>query len=349
MNLNKKNKKLYLANQNLSIKECLIKLERSTSKILCFTKKKKLIGIINDGDIRRSILKGISTDAKVSQIINRKPIVADHSFKLSKIKDLFVKFKIDAMPIIKKGEVIDIITFDEILYDRKLNTDVIIMAGGFGKRLLPLTQKIPKALVKVNNKPIIDYSIERFKKFNLHKINLVTYHYHHKIKKYLSKKYSQGIKFFKESRPLGTSGGLSLLNKKEISENFIITNCDVISGINYDNLLNYHIQNNSDLTIVSYKKIIPLRYGKLEFEKPGFEILQIDEKPIIEVNINAGIYVMNKSCLKFIKKKKQDMPNLFGLLKKKNYNIKIFPLYEYWYDIGTHQDLKLCRKFLKKI
>ena len=140
-----------------------------------------------------------------------------------------------------------------------------------------------------------------------------------------------------------------MLNKYKLTENIILINTDVITGINFRDLINHHINTKADLTIVSKKESIQLKYGEIEFEKKEFEIINLKEKPLIEVNINAGIYVINKKCLNFIpKNKKMDINKLFEILKRKKFKIKIYSSYEYWYDIGNKDDLKKCKSFLAK-
>ena len=327
----------------------MLKLEKHGNRLLCVLNKKKLIGVITDGDIRRAILKGLPSSASVQTIMNKKPVFSNTAEDNYKIRALMQKNKIDTIPIVKNKKIANIIHVEELFLDYE-KSDVVILAGGYGKRLLPLTKKIPKPLVSVGKKRIIDFIVERFLKKDFMKFNLITYYKHPLIKKYLLNKYKNlKIKFYKEKRAMGTCGGLQLINRKKISENFFVVNCDVVSGINYNNLLSYHIESKADLSIVSLRQKIPLQYGKLDFKKNNQEILNLDEKPLIEVDINGGIYVMNKRCLNLIKKnKRMDMPEFFKILKKNKFNIKIYPCHEHWFDIGNIKDLKRFKLFLKK-
>ena len=327
----------------------MLKLEKHGNRLLCVVNKKKLIGVITDGDIRRALLKGLPGSASVQTIMNKKPVSSTSPENKDKIRTLMQKNKIDTIPIIRNKKIKNIVHIEELFLDYE-KSDVIILAGGYGKRLLPLTKKIPKPLVKIGKKKIIDFIIEKFLKKDFTKFSLITYYKHSLIKNYLLKKYRNlKIRFYKETKPLGTCGGLQLINKKKISENFFVINCDVISGINYNNLLSYHIESKADLSIVSLRQRIPLQYGKLDFKKNNQEILNLDEKPLIEVNINGGIYVMNKRCLSLLKKnKKIDMPEFFKILKKNKFNIKIYPCHEHWFDIGNIKDLKRFKLFEKK-
>lgn len=339
----------YICDYKYSVKKAMLKLDSGGKRLLCVLNRNKLVGVITDGDIRRAILKGLPGTAPVYTIMNKKPVYSSSNADLNVIRSLMQKNKIDTVPVVKNKKIVDIIHIEELFLNSE-KSDVVILAGGFGKRLMPLTKKTPKPLVQIGKKKIIDHVIGKFISSGFTKLNLITYYKHSLIKKYLSKKYKDvTIKYFKEKKPMGTCGGLNLINKNEISENFLIINCDVISGINYNNLLSYHIESKTDLSIVSLRQKIPLPYGKVDFKKNNQEILSLDEKPLIEVNINAGIYVMNKKCLSLIKKnQKIDMPEFFKVLKKNNFNIKIYPCHEHWFDIGSHKDLKKYKTFLKK-
>jgi len=345
----KKNINYYKCDSRLSVRGAMLKLESLGRRLLCVLNKKKFVGVITDGDIRRAILKGLPATAPVSSIMNKRPVYSNSTTNINIIRSLMQKNKIDTMPIVKNKKIIDIIHIEELFLGYE-KSDIVILAGGFGKRLLPLTKKKPKALVSVGKKKIIDHVIEKFTSNNFSKFNIITYHKHSLLKKHLSNKYKKvKINYFKEKKPMGTCGGLSLIDKKKISENFIAINCDVISGINFNNLLSYHIESKADLSIVSIRQQLPLAYGKVNYKKNNQEILSLDEKPLIEVNINGGIYVMNKKCLNLLKKnQKIDMPDFFKVLKKNGLNIKIYPCHEFWFDIGTTNDLQKYKTFLNE-
>ena len=343
----KKNISNYICDYKYSVKDAMIKLENHGKRFLCVLNKKKLVGVITDGDIRRAILKGLPSSSPVHSIMNRRPVYINSSDNINKVESLMQKNKIDTIPVLSNKKLKDIIHVEELFANAE-KSDVVILAGGYGKRLYPLTKKNPKPLVPIGKKKIIDHVIDKFILNNFNKINLITHYKHSLIKKHLSNKYKKiNIKYYKEKKPMGTCGGLKLINKNNISENFLVINCDVISGINFKNLLSYHVESKADLSIVSLRQKIPLSYGKVNFKKNNQEILSLDEKPLIEVNINGGIYVMNKRCLNLIKKnQKIDMPEFFKVLKKNKFKIKIYPCHEHWFDIGTPHDLKKFKLFL---
>jgi dTDP-glucose pyrophosphorylase len=329
-----------------TVKEAMIMLQESSKKVLLVADdKKKLIGVVNDGDIRRAILKNHSLKSKVFKIMNKKPITATHETSILLIKKLMVKNKIDVIPVLKNKKIIDAISLDEIVMTESEKTDVIINAGGLGKRLAPLTNKKHKTLLEIKNKPILFYIIQNFYNQGFKDFKLILNHKSNQIIRYVNKmNFNSTFDFFLEKKPLGTCGGLRLIEKKKLSENIILINCDIISGIDFVSLLSFHKNNAADITVVTSRKKIKLKYGSIE--SIGFNMISMDEKPEFEFMVNAGIYIINKSCIDFINRnKKLDMPDLLKVLKKQKRKIKIYPTNEYWFDIGSKEDLKSCSKF----
>ena len=335
-----------IKNKNISIKESMEILQRSSKKILCIVdKKKRLQGVVNDGDIRRSILNNNPLDLKIYHVMNKKPITVDHKISNVITKKLMVKNKIDVIPVIKNGKFLKIISLDEIISIENEKTDIIINAGGVGKRLAPLTLKKHKTLLKINKKTILSFILLNFIDQGFKDFTLILKHKSNQILEYLKKsKFKCSFNYIKEKLPLGTCGGLSLINKKNISPNFILINCDIITGIDYSSLLSFHKNNKADLTVVTSRKKIKLKYGSIENQ--GFDMLSLNEKPEISFMVNAGIYVLNKNCLNYIKKnKKFDIPDLLKSLKENKRKIKIYPTNEYWFDIGSQEELEEFKNF----
>ena len=205
---------------------------------------------------------------------------------------------IDVAPIVKNGKVIGIFSNKKLISDES-KVPVVIMCGGFGKRLKPITNQIPKALVKINNVPMLSLVINNLKKFGFNKFIFSTYFKSTLIKKYYKsgKSHNINIKYIREKRPLGTAGSLSLLSREIKEKNFILTNCDVISDIDYKNLLDFHIKNKADL--IAVKKFTSANlYGELNLK--GINVSKIVEKPKKDIVINTAIYVLNKKCINYL-------------------------------------------------
>ena len=215
---------------------------------------------------------------------------------------------------------------------------MLIMAGGKGLRLRPLTKNIPKPLLLVNKKPIIENIILNAKDKGINDFIISINYLGKKIKKYLGngKKHGVKISYLKENKPLGTAGSVSLL--KNFNHPIIITNSDVISDINYTDMINYHNKKKSLITVSA--KIIKnsIDYGNILSK--GSRILRVTEKPKKDIKINAGIYILDPKIKKFIKKNKYlDMTSLINNLSKKQLKVVMFPLHETWTDYGLKKNI----------
>ena len=339
--MNKSELTNYILDINSDFSECLIKLQRNKHKNLFVTKNNKYYGSISDGDIRRSLIKNKSLS--LNNIINKKSYYLKHGSKQNiKIPD-YLKL----IPIVDKlYRIIDIKINKQ---DKKnFNFDAIIMAGGKGTRLKPFTLKKPKAMIKFQGKELIFHIIKKINKSNPQKIYISTKYRHDQIEKFVNKNFNSKIKCIKETKKLGTFGALSLLKKENVSENIIIFNCDVITNLKIDNLINFHQKNNSDITICATKKKLSIPYGIIGNEI-GHKNDLIIEKPDFHFWANSGIYVMKKNILNyFMFKKKIDSVAFINRLHKLKKKISYFPLYEKWIDMGTFKNIIKANKIFKK-
>ena len=312
--------------------------------VFIINKKKQILGSISDGDIRRAILKKININEKASLIMNRSPKYIDYKQEndIKKIKWMMKKNSIRFIPVIRNKTIINIIDRESILENKIFNTDVIIMAGGKGKRLLPITKKIPKPLVKIGQKTILEKIIENFKNEGFNNFTIIVNHFGDLIIDQFTNLKDSNIKisFIKEKKALGTIGGLSLI-KKKITNNFILVNADVLTNLNISKMIQYHKDNKSLATVGCINQKQQLQYGIINYRNNKF--INMVEKPIIKQFVNAGIYIFNKKIIKYLKKnKKIDAPEFLNSLSGK---VKIFPIYEDWIDVGTHNNLIKASKF----
>ena len=337
-------KKLFIQ-PNSSIKEALKQLDRTNKGCLVVVNKRnKLLGTLTDGDVRRVILKGKFLKDKINGIYEKNPtFLKQNDYSLSQVKDLFLKKEVDIIPIIDKSKkVVDLAFFTELLKKNKSNkssknfsTAVVIMAGGKGTRLEPFTNVLPKPLVPINEKPVIEHIIEKFIKSKFNNF-FITLNYKSKILKayFQEKKPKFKLSFIDEPKPLGTAGGLSLLESK-LKKPFIVTNCDIIINVNFEDLMNFHITNGNDITLVASSKEYIIPYGTCKLTKTGY-LKNILEKPKFDFFVNVGMYVLNPNLIKLIPKNKIcDMTNLIQLIKKNKKQIGVYPIDdESWIDVG---------------
>ena len=327
-------KKTILSLHN-SIADAIVCLNKTSARIVIVTQKKKFYGIINDGDIRRGFLRGLKITDSLSKIVQKKPIVCKPDDPIQKIKNIMVKNQIYQIPIIdNKKNILGINTIENIENRNLKDTIFVIVAGGFGKRLLPLTSKTPKPMLKIDGVPMIEKIIlkassEGFLNF------IISVHYKKNvIKKYLGngKKYGINIKYLEEKKPLGTAGFLSILKHKK-NTNLVVTNADVYSQLKYENLLNFHISQNSKITttVKIHQYINP--YGVVRTN--GNNILEIVEKPSTQTFVNVGVYVINTNIIKYLKTNtKIDMTDFINLIINKKISCIAFPLHERWEDFS---------------
>lgn len=310
-------------------------------KVLIICDDNKFIGIISIGDIQRAILNNVNLQDLVINHIRKDITYATDNDDLRLVKKQMKLNKIECMPIVNKyNELVDIIEWDDLFVDNQLsqiNCPVVIMAGGEGKRLRPLTNIIPKPLIPISNKTIIEEIMDKFVEVNCHKFYLSINFMADKIKEYFLKisNPNYNIDYIKEEKPLGTAGSLFLL-KNKLKETFFVTNCDVLIDVNFSDLLSFHKVNNNIATIVSIIKTVEIPYGTIETFGDG-TLKDLAEKPIKSYQINSGLYILEPNVFEYIYDNEfLHITNLLLRLKDNNKKVGVFPLSEKSYtDMGT--------------
>lgn len=336
-----KNIKQLIVDKNTSILNTIKVLEKTHYKIVLVVSNKKLEGIVTDGDIRKSLLSSFSLNERVEKIMNKKPKVVvntnNHFLRSSK---LINEKKYLHIPLVNKKNYIIGLYMLDLLSDKKIDDTIFfIMAGGKGERLRPFTNSVPKPMIKISGKPMLEYVIEKAKNEGFYNIFISVNYLSDKIKNYFKKgqKYNIKINYIEENKPLGTIGSIRLLDTKN-SDNVIITNADVYTKANYRDILNFHNKTKSDLTLVVKEFLNEIPYGVVELK--GTKFIKINEKPSKFEYINAGIYVIKSSLIKYIpKNKKFNSVELLEKLVSKNKKIRCYLSYEKWADIGSKKEL----------
>ena len=340
----------YFIQTNITLSEALKALVDVGSKCLIVVDNhKKLLGSLSDGDVRRSILKRKKLNFKILSIYNKTPItILEKNFSNKLAEKLFLKHLIDIIPVIDNNRNIvkvilptDIFKKKSKLQKNQLKSEVIIMAGGLGKRLEPFTQILPKPLMPINDKPIIKHIIDRFREHGVRNYT-ISVNYKSKILKayFEEQKNDYNIKYIDEIKPLGTVGCLSKLKTKKNSDIFL-TNCDIIVDCDYYDVLNFHKKNKNLLTIVASSKSYSIPYGDCKLNQNG-TLEKFEEKPTINLLANTGFYILNEKLLKLIpKNKKYDINELIETMLLKKLNVGVFPISENaWIDIGNWDEYK---------
>ena len=341
---------------DVTIKQAMQKLNETAEKILFVVdEQNKLLGTVTDGDIRRAIINGLGFGDAIENVMYKDffslnintPKIEDQA------KKIMFENKIEQIPILnERGEIIDIILWTEVLEQkvqpkskRLYNNHVVIMAGGKGTRLDPFTKILPKPLIPIGNKPVIEIIMERFYQCGFHKF-IYTLNYKKEYMKLFLKEntFSYDINWIEEDEYLGTAGGLSLIADR-INDAFFVANCDSVLDVDFGQVMKWHKEHNATMTIIGCHSEVKIPFGVLELSNG--KLKKIYEKPVHDVIINTGVYVMEPCVLSYIPAgKNMDMNNLIDLVIEKE-KITVFPIHkDGWFDIGQWEEYKRSLKHL---
>ena len=328
-------------NQNASIKEALEVIDKGAIKVaVVLSDDGLLLGMLNDGDIRRALLKGMSLGDSIAGIINKHPVVANINDTKERILELANEKKLHQIPIISNGKLIGIQDIREFLAPKNKPNKVILMVGGLGTRLRPLTNDVPKPMLDVGNKPILHTIVENFAKYGYTDIIMCVNYKSEIIKEYFGNgdKFGVKIEYVLENKRMGTAGALSLLQKRP-KDDFFVMNGDLLTNVNFEYLHEYHKDSNALASICIRKYEMQVPYGVVNVR--ANKVTSIEEKPTQSFFVSAGIYMFSPIVLDFIPKGVfYDMPTLFSELLKHDFPIHPFPIREYWLDIGRMDEYR---------
>ncbi len=337
--------KIKLTN-NSTIKEALQIIDSGAIKIaVVVDSNNKLLGTLTDGDIRRAILNGKVLNSTVESIYFKNPTSVSVNESEKSIINLCKTKTIHQIPIVDRdGKVVGIRTIDDLLKVKTYTNKVVLMAGGLGTRLRPLTNKVPKPLLVVGGKPIIETIIESFVKVGFKNFILSVNYKSEMFEEYFGdgSKFGVNIEYIHEDKRLGTAGALSLM-KKKLNEDFFVMNGDLLTNANFEQLLRFHHENKADATMCVREYDFQVPYGVVDIMDS--KILSISEKPIYKYFVNAGIYMLSPKVLDHIPNDEfYDMPTFFEKLIDMNNSVISFPLREYWLDIGKMEEFKRANR-----
>ncbi|PLY08706.1 MAG: nucleotidyl transferase [Arcobacter sp.] len=307
----------------------------------------QLIGLITDGDIRKAFL---NNNFNLNSIINNNPHKMSISSSKSQIVAQLKKIHRRHMPLVNNNNEFEkLYSLDEEEFNLKSNW-VVIMAGGLGKRLKELTKDTPKPMLKIGKKPILEHIVEQFISFGFTKFILCVNYKSELIKNHFKNGEEFGVEivYIEEKTKLGTGGALSLLNM-QIKDPFFIINGDILTNINFNDLLNYHNKNNSDATMCIKKDLFQIPYGVVEKSSDNI-FLNLVEKPQYTIFFNAGVYILNPETISFIPHNVYfDLPNLFQILNKNQKKCITYEIEDYWIDIGKKEDYLKANEFISSL
>ena len=321
--------------------EAMKKMDDIKMKVLFVFCHDKFEGILTIGDIQRAIIKGCSLNNAINDILDRNKIYADVSESIDSIKKKMELIRAECMPVLNKGDLVKVYTWEELFAEsdepkkKMLDLPVVIMAGGLGTRLKPLTNVIPKPLVPVGDKTILEVIMDQFEEIGCRKFYMSVNYKADMMEYYLSKlPHKYDIEFFMENTPLGTIGSVALL-KGKIKTPFFVSNCDSINDQDYRDVYDYHQNNHNDMTIVTMIKTFKIPYGVIETGEDGL-MVALREKPEQTYMVNTGAYILNPDLIDEIPEGKFfHITDLMEKVKARGGRVGCFPVSEKaWHDMG---------------
>lgn len=332
--------------QTSTIAEAISVIDAADPHIaLVVNDQQRLLGTITDGDIRRMLLRGGSLKDSVTTIMNNHPITVGMDAEPQAVLKRMRETRLLHIPVVDpNGTVIGVETLRNLITLKQHNNPVVIMAGGLGSRLSPLTLETPKPMLKVGEKPLLETILERFIEQGFNNFFFSVNYKAEIIKEYFGNgdAWNVDIKYLHEHQPLGTAGCLTLV-EEPINAPFFLMNGDILTSVDFESMLNFHIEHNSKVTMAVRQQEVVVPYGVVEID--GHSATSITEKPKSTFFINAGIYVADPTVLDIIPKGLRfDMTELLENIMAQGDLVNTFPIREYWIDIGHFDDLERAER-----
>lgn len=326
-----------------TVEQALRCLNAGHKTVVVLDEKSRVVGSVTDGDVRRAMLKGAVNSSVVGEIMNCSPIITNGAMNIDEVICLAKeRGVIHIIEVNEKGEFVGLIT-SQAYVDRKmraLNASALIMAGGKGKRLLPITNSLPKPMVVIGGKPLLQRQIERLRDHGITEINISVNYLSHVIENYFNDgaQFGVTIHYLREKEEMGSGGALRLLDKN-LDQNLVVINGDVLTDLDFHELCQFHETEKADITVAGTRHEIYVPFGILNVS--GNELVSVDEKPMVGFLCNAGIYVVSPGILQWAKEGSGPMTMVdvieHSLAMKKV--TRVFAAHEEWTDIGTPEDL----------
>lgn len=332
---------------NATLLEALKKMDTLDKKLLIVLDDDKFFGLLSAGDIQRAIIQNKPLETQVSYVLRKNIRIAKPDDSFETIKQMMFDFRMELCPVVNNNqEIVKIYFWEDIFQEKKpqpqnqFKLPIVIMAGGYGTRLKPLTNVLPKPLIPIHDKTMLE---EIFDRFSSHGCNdfFISLNYKAELIKYYieSQNLPYNIEFFEEEKPMGTAGSLSLL-KGKINNTLFVTNCDIIIEQDYSEILKYHYENKNEITLVAALKHFAIPYGTVESGENG-NLLSLTEKPELTLKINSGMYILEPSLI-------DDVPtdtffhitDLIEKVQKRKGKVGAFPVSEKsWIDVGEWSNI----------
>jgi dTDP-glucose pyrophosphorylase len=329
-----------------TIRDVLVAINRGGIGVALITEGLKLIATVTDGDMRRALLEGQDLDSSVSVLLTRKvsshfgdPVTAPAGTDQTILLNLMRKNQVRHLPLIdEKGEVNDLVTLEQLLPDEVVPLQAVIMAGGYGSRLRPLTEELPKPMLPLRGRPLMERVVEQLREAGIRRVNISTHYKSEKIIEHFGDGQNFGVElsYVQEEEPLGTAGALGLMETPK--EPLLVINGDILTQMDFRALLAYHREHTATLTVAVRKYDLSVPYGVITTDAES-RVIGLQEKPLLSFFVNAGIYLLEPKAYDFIPKNEHcDMNEVIQALLDNEEKVVSFPIHEYWIDIGQSSD-----------
>jgi dTDP-glucose pyrophosphorylase/CBS domain-containing protein len=329
-----------------SIEEAVEQLDKAGTGalVLCGTQR-ALYGLLTDGDVRRAVLQGKPMSDPCSTIASLSPVAAPHAISAEDALQLMNRHDIHHLPLVDEdGHVVKFLLRKDLVPEGRVDLSAVIMAGGYGKRLLPLTESVPKPMLPVGDRPLLEHVIEQLRRSGVREVNMTTHYLPESISNHFGDGNEFGIRlnYLKEENPMGTAGGLKLMRRPEGS--FLVVNGDILTGVPFHEMLMYHRRHRAEITVGVRKYEMQVPFGVVQCE--DVHITGLQEKPSMSFFINAGTYLLEPTAYDSIPDAQRfDMTDLIKKLIAEGRTVVGFPIMEYWIDVGRPEDYKRVQEF----
>ena len=345
-------------NHDTTIFEALGIMDKEVVKLLIvLNSNDKFLSLLSIGDIQRAILANKPLDTPVIEITRKNILIGKVTDSKKDLEQLILTRKIEFIPVIDEGNnVVDVIYWKDVSSEKRYNKEalskvpVVIMAGGKGQRLKPITNIIPKPLVPVGEKAMIHIIIEKFMSFGCNTFYISIGYKGDMIKQHIDELgLPCTIYYFTEDKPLGTAGSLSII-RDELKSDFIVSNCDILIDQDYEQVLKYHQESNNQLTAIAALKSFSIPYGVLETEEDG-RLTKMKEKPSFNFQVNAGVYFLSNTVLNLLPNNQfYNITDMMSKLLEGSGKVGVFPVSEgSWFDIGEWKEYQKTQLVFEKL
>jgi dTDP-glucose pyrophosphorylase len=343
--------RVFVVTEKMALIETLRRIDQGNLQLAVVERDGKIVGTVTDGDVRRALLSGIGLDASVERVMNQKPIVGPVGISNAAALTLMRRHSIHQLPIVDtEGKVTEVKFIDDLAVAPPSGDNwVILMAGGLGSRLKPLTNETPKPLLQIGDKPILETVLTGFVKAGFGKFFISINYKAEMIREYFGDGSAWGvdISYLEEHERLGTAGALSLLPERP-TQPFFVMNGDLLTTVNFEQMLKYHREHDAFSTVCVREHSVTVPFGVVDFDE--HRLIGIREKPTQKFFVNAGVYLLDPGILDHLGANETiDMPSLIERTIAKGKPSVGFPLREYWIDVGRLDDLQRASDEFQRI